>query len=69
MPAPGVAARFLREAHRAAGVRRVVIAWREPPLFVAGGGATWLATHGVKVIALPELAAAAKAVNDHLLHS
>jgi diaminohydroxyphosphoribosylaminopyrimidine deaminase/5-amino-6-(5-phosphoribosylamino)uracil reductase len=52
----------------AAGVRRVVIAWREPPLFVAGGGAAWLATRGVKVIALPELAAAAKAVNDHLLH-
>jgi pyrimidine deaminase RibD-like protein len=51
----------------AAGVRRVVIAWREPPLFVPGGGATWLTTHGVAVIVLPELAAAAKAVNQHLL--
>jgi pyrimidine deaminase RibD-like protein len=51
----------------AAGVRRVVIAWREPPLFVPGGGATWLATHGTAVKVLPELAAAAKAVNQHLL--
>jgi diaminohydroxyphosphoribosylaminopyrimidine deaminase/5-amino-6-(5-phosphoribosylamino)uracil reductase len=51
----------------AAGVRRVVIAWREPPLFVPGGGATWLTTHGIAVKVLPELAAAAKAVNQHLL--
>jgi diaminohydroxyphosphoribosylaminopyrimidine deaminase / 5-amino-6-(5-phosphoribosylamino)uracil reductase len=51
----------------AAGVRRVVIAWREPPLFVPGGGTAWLATHGIAVIVLPELAAAAKAVNQHLL--
>ncbi len=51
----------------AAGLRRVVIAWREPPLFVPGGGAVWLAAHGVTVIELPELAAAAKSVNAHLL--
>jgi pyrimidine deaminase RibD-like protein len=51
----------------AAGVRRVVIAWREPPLFAPGGGAAWLAAHGIRVIVLPELAAAAKAVNQHLL--
>jgi pyrimidine deaminase RibD-like protein len=53
----------------AAGVRRVVIAWREPPLFVPGGGAAWLAAHRITVIVLPELAAAAKAVNQHLLTS
>lgn len=53
----------------AAGVRRVVIAWREPPLFVPGGGATWLARRGVAVIVLPELASAARAVNQHLLKS
>jgi pyrimidine deaminase RibD-like protein len=51
----------------AAGVRRVVIAWREPPLFAPGGGAARLAARGIKVVVLPELAAAAKAVNQHLL--
>jgi pyrimidine deaminase RibD-like protein len=40
----------------AAGLRRVVIAWREPPLFVPGGGAVWLVRHGVSVIDLPDLA-------------
>jgi diaminohydroxyphosphoribosylaminopyrimidine deaminase/5-amino-6-(5-phosphoribosylamino)uracil reductase len=52
----------------AAGLRRVVIGWREPPLFVPGGGAAWLAARGVTVIELPESAAAARAVNQHLLH-
>src|SRR5215472_7826096 len=51
----------------AAGVRRVVIAWREPPLFVQGGGALWLASRGITVVELPELAPAAMAVNKHLL--
>jgi diaminohydroxyphosphoribosylaminopyrimidine deaminase / 5-amino-6-(5-phosphoribosylamino)uracil reductase len=51
----------------AAGVRRVVIAWREPPLFVQGGGAFWLASRGITVVELPELAPAAMAVNKHLL--
>ncbi len=51
----------------AAGVRRVVIAWREPPLFVPGGGTAWLAGRGVTVIELPELAIAARSVNQHLL--
>jgi diaminohydroxyphosphoribosylaminopyrimidine deaminase/5-amino-6-(5-phosphoribosylamino)uracil reductase len=50
----------------AAGIRRVVLAWREPPLFVPGGGAAWLSEHGVTVIDLPELAEAARAVNAHL---
>jgi pyrimidine deaminase RibD-like protein len=51
----------------AAGLRRVVIAWREPPVFVPGGGAEWLAAQGITVIDLPEFAAEAQAVNQHLL--
>ncbi len=50
-----------------AGVRRVVIAWREPPLFVPGGGAAWLSAHGVTVVEYPELAAEARAANRHLV--
>ena len=51
------------------GIRRVVIAWREPPIFVPGGGAVLLRKAGVQVAVIPELAAAAKAVNAHLLPS
>lgn len=50
-----------------AGIARVVLAWREPPLFVPGGGAQWLAEHGVEVIEVPDLAAEARSVNAHLL--
>ena len=50
----------------AGGIRRVVIAWREPPLFQPGGGAAWLASHAVRVDEIAELAAAARAVNEHL---
>jgi diaminohydroxyphosphoribosylaminopyrimidine deaminase / 5-amino-6-(5-phosphoribosylamino)uracil reductase len=50
----------------AAGIVRVVIAWREPPLFVPGGGAAVLQAAGVTVVDLPEFAAAARAVNAHL---
>jgi pyrimidine deaminase RibD-like protein len=53
----------------ASGIGRVVIAWREPPIFVRGGGAVRLRTAGVAVTALPELAGAARAVNAHLLAS
>jgi pyrimidine deaminase RibD-like protein len=49
------------------GIGRVVIAWREPPVFVPGGGAVRLRQAGIAVIVLPELAAMAKAVNAHLL--
>jgi pyrimidine deaminase RibD-like protein len=49
------------------GLRRVVIAWLEPPLFVPGGGAARLRAAGLAVAVLPDLAAAAKAVNGHLL--
>ena len=51
----------------AAGLRRVVIAWREPPLFVPGGGTAWLADRGITVIDLPDLAEAARSINRHLL--
>jgi diaminohydroxyphosphoribosylaminopyrimidine deaminase / 5-amino-6-(5-phosphoribosylamino)uracil reductase len=51
----------------AAGLRRVVIAWLEPPVFVDGGGARRLRAAGVTVIEIPELAAAARAINAHLL--
>jgi diaminohydroxyphosphoribosylaminopyrimidine deaminase / 5-amino-6-(5-phosphoribosylamino)uracil reductase len=49
------------------GLRRVVIAWLEPPLFVPGGGAARLRAAGLAVSVLPGLTAAAKAVNAHLL--
>ncbi|MGO8884078.1 MAG: deaminase [Streptosporangiaceae bacterium] len=53
----------------AAGVRRVVLAWQEPPLFVPGGGAAWLRGRGVAVVEIPDLAAEARAVNAHLMRS
>lgn len=49
------------------GVRRVVYAWHEPPIFQPGGGAAWLEEHGITVIELPDLARAAEAVNGPLL--
>ncbi|MDH6705231.1 diaminohydroxyphosphoribosylaminopyrimidine deaminase/5-amino-6-(5-phosphoribosylamino)uracil reductase [Kitasatospora sp. MAA19] len=52
----------------AAGVPRVVVAWREPDLFVADcQGTALLAAAGVEVVELPELAEEARAVNAHLL--
>ncbi|MEW1636386.1 deaminase [Streptomyces sp. NPDC093801] len=49
-------------------IRRVVIAWREPSLLVADCvGVETLVTEGADVIELPELVAAARAVNAHLL--
>ncbi len=50
-----------------AGIPRVVIAWREPPLFVADCvGVEQLAEAGVDVVELPELAEGARAANSHL---
>lgn len=50
-----------------AGIRRVVIAWREPSLFVAHCvGVETLAEHGVEVTLLDELAEAAREPNRHL---
>ena len=51
----------------ASGIGRVVIAWREPPIFVPGGGAVRLRLAGVAVEVIPELAAEARTVNAHLL--
>jgi diaminohydroxyphosphoribosylaminopyrimidine deaminase / 5-amino-6-(5-phosphoribosylamino)uracil reductase len=48
------------------GIGRVVIAWLEPPLFVAGGGAAALRDAGVTVIEIPWLAELARSVNAHL---
>jgi pyrimidine deaminase RibD-like protein len=50
----------------AAGIRRVVFAWREPALFVHGEGAERLRAAGVDVVELTELADAARDVNLHL---
>jgi len=51
----------------AAGLRRVVIAWREPALFVADcQGYEMLSRAGLTVTELPEFAADAAAPNRHL---
>jgi diaminohydroxyphosphoribosylaminopyrimidine deaminase / 5-amino-6-(5-phosphoribosylamino)uracil reductase len=52
----------------AAGLRRVVIAWREPALFVADAqGYELLSRAGITVAELPEFAADAIAPNRHLI--
>ena len=53
----------------AAGIPRVVFAWREPRLFTDGEGAEQLLAAGVAVTELPELAERARAVNAHLVPS
>ncbi len=50
-----------------ARIPRVVIAWREPSLLVADcQGVEQMAAAGIEVVELPDLAAAARAVNAHL---
>jgi pyrimidine deaminase RibD-like protein len=51
----------------AAGIPRVVFAWREPRLFTGGEGAEQLRAAGVAVTELSDLAERARAVNAHLL--
>jgi pyrimidine deaminase RibD-like protein len=51
----------------AAGVDRVVFAWREPAVFVDCDGAERLRAAGVEVVELPDLAERVRAVNRHLL--
>jgi 5-amino-6-(5-phosphoribosylamino)uracil reductase len=51
----------------AAGLRRVVIAWLEPPVFAPGGGAALLRDAGTTVVEVPGLAAEARAVNAAVL--
>lgn len=54
----------------AAGIRRVVFAWREPALLVADcQGAELLAAAGVEVVELPEFADLVRAANSSLLGS
>ncbi len=50
----------------AAGLRRVVFAWREPSLFVTGEGAERLTSAGIDVIELLALAPVVREVNAHL---
>jgi diaminohydroxyphosphoribosylaminopyrimidine deaminase / 5-amino-6-(5-phosphoribosylamino)uracil reductase len=51
----------------AAGISRVVMAWREPSLFVANcQGYEMLTDAGVVVVEIPDLAQEAKAPNAHL---
>ncbi|MGW7516905.1 deaminase [Streptomyces sp. NPDC054796] len=51
-----------------ANVRRVMIAWREPDLFVTNcTGVETLEAAGIVVEELPELAEAARAMNGHVL--
>ncbi|MFF5296268.1 deaminase [Paractinoplanes globisporus] len=50
----------------AARIPRVVIAWREPDIFVTCEGVALLTAAGVSVVELPEFAAQARAVNGHL---
>jgi 5-amino-6-(5-phosphoribosylamino)uracil reductase len=51
----------------AAGLPRVVFAWREPRLFTDGEGAEQLRAAGLTVVELPELADRAMSVNAHLI--
>ncbi|GAA4618538.1 hypothetical protein GCM10023195_83380 [Actinoallomurus liliacearum] len=49
-------------------IRRVVTAWREPPVFVSDAhGVRALEAAGITVVEIPELADAAAAMNAHLL--
>ncbi|GAA1607977.1 deaminase [Actinoplanes couchii] len=50
----------------AAGIPRVVIAWREPDLFVTCEGVALLIAAGVEVVEMPAFAPAARSANGHL---
>jgi len=52
----------------AAGIPRVVFAWREPSIFVDCEGAELLTNAGLEVIELPDLASEVRSINAHLLH-
>jgi 5-amino-6-(5-phosphoribosylamino)uracil reductase len=49
-----------------AGIARVVYAWREPELFVAGEGDEALRAAGVEVVERADLAPLVRAANTHL---
>nr|GID82474.1 hypothetical protein Ade03nite_13980 [Actinoplanes derwentensis] len=50
----------------AAGIPRVVIAWREPDLFVTCEGVALLIAAGIEVVEMPAFAPAARSANGHL---
>ncbi|GAA1576801.1 hypothetical protein GCM10009789_32920 [Kribbella sancticallisti] len=50
----------------AAGIPRVVLAWREPSLFVDCEGVELLTSAGLEVIEYPDLAPAVRELNAHL---
>lgn len=52
----------------AVGIRRVVYAWSEPPIFVSARGAERLRATGIVTLHRGELAEAARQPNAHLLH-
>jgi 5-amino-6-(5-phosphoribosylamino)uracil reductase len=58
--------RTCTELITAAGIGRVVFAWREPDLFADCQGAAILRAAGVAVTEVPELAGQVRAVNAHL---
>ncbi|MFF1820591.1 dCMP deaminase [Kribbella sp. NPDC058245] len=51
----------------AAGITRVVMAWREPSIFVDCEGVELLTAAGLEVIEYPDLADAVRQINAHLL--
>ena len=53
----------------AAGLPRVVYAWREPPIFTAGEGAEQLQAAGLSVTEISALAGVASSVNARVLDS
>lgn len=50
-----------------AGIRRVVFALREPPVFADGRGIEQLLAAGVEVVELPEYAGTVAEINAHVL--
>lgn len=50
-----------------AGIPRVVLAWREPLIFVDCEGAELLKTAGVEVLELSDLAGEVKEINAHVM--
>ena len=61
-------ARPCTELILSAGIRRVVFALREPPLFADCDGAEALAAAGVEVVELTEFAELVRRINGHLIH-
>jgi pyrimidine deaminase RibD-like protein len=51
----------------AAGISRVVLAWREPAIFVDCEGVELLRSAGLEVVEFPELADKVRQINAHLI--